>query len=525
MRIKNKKYEYYYHDDMNNLKDMLELGIKKYPNNIAFSYESDGKIIDKTYQDVYDESILLSNYFYKHYKDEHIALISENSYNFIIILFGIVLSGNTCVIIDKDLDVNHIDKLLKVSDCKVIYYSLKYCSFVKDMKYKSFIMDDVDKYIKEGKKENNKYKIDDDKTAIIFFTSGTTGFNKAVMLSQKSIVKNVIAASSIFKPSGSVVSFLPFHHAFGLITGIFKPFNYGAPTLINSSLKRILDDFKYYKPETVFVVPLFVETFYKQIWRNARKEHKEKKLKTAIKISNIFLKIGIDLRKKLFKSIHEEFGGNLNYMICGGSYLDKKYVKWFRSIGINILNGYGITECAPVVSVNRNHHFRDGSIGQLCKDVEVKIIDGEICVKGDIIMNGYYKDKKATDEVIIDGYFHTGDLGYIDDDGFLFITGRKKNLIILSNGENISPEMIESDLLKNDAVCEVVVYDEDNKIIASIFPQEDYLGNQEYFDNLIYKYNKDKPKNHQIALVKLRDEEFIKNNNKKILRDKVKEGN
>ncbi len=525
MRIKNEKYDYYYHDDMNNIKDMLDLSIKKYPNEIAFSYEVDGKHIDKTYQEVYDESIILSNYFYKNYKNEHIAIISENSYNFIILLFGIVLSGNICVIIDKDLDSKHIEKLLKISDSKVIYYSNKYCPFIKEMKYKSFIIEDTKEYLNIGKKYLNKNKIDDDKTSIIFFTSGTTGFNKAVMLSQKNIVKNVIGASSIFKPSGSVVSFLPFHHAFGLITGIFKPFNYGVPVLINSSLKYILDDFKYYKPETVFVVPLFVETFYKQIWKNARKTKKEKKLKAAIKLSNTLLKVGIDLRKKLFKSILNEFGGNLNYMICGGSYLDKKYVKWFRSIGINILNGYGITECAPVVSVNRNHHFKDGSIGQLCKDVEVKIIDGEICIKGDIIMKGYYKDKKATDEVLIDGYFHTGDLGYIDDDGFLFITGRRKNLIILSNGENISPEMIESDLLKDDAVCEVVVYEENNKIIASIFPQEEYLGDQEYFDDLVYKYNKGKPKNHQIALVILRNEEFIKNNNKKILRDKVKEGN
>ena len=240
-----------------------------------------------------------------------------------------------------------------------------------------------------------------------------------------------------------------------------------------------------------------------------------------IKISNGLMKIGIDKRKKFFKSIHASFGGNLNYIICGGAYLDPVYIKWFRSIGINILNGYGITECSPVVSVNRNHHYKDGSVGIACKDVIVKAIDGELCVKGPLVMNGYYKDKKATDEVIKNGYFHTGDLGYIDKDGFIFITGRKKNLIILSNGENVSPELIENELLKDKAICEIIVYARDNKIIANIYPNEDYMQDQEYFDDLIYKYNYDKPKNRQIAYAELRTTEFPKNSSKKIIRSGI----
>ena len=248
----------------------------------------------------------------------------------------------------------------------------------------------------------------------------------------------------------------------------------------------------------------------------------EKLLKRTIKLSNHLLKINIDLRKKFFKEILNEFG-NLNYIICGGAYLDSKYVKWFRSIGIEILNGYGITECSPVVSVNRNLYYRDGSVGQPCRDISVKIYGGEICVSGDIVMKGYYKDKKATNEVMENGYFKTGDLGYIDKDNFIFITGRKKNIIILSNGENISPEQIESELLKNEGIAEVVVYEDANKLIAYIYPEDEYIANQEYFDNLIYNYNKDKPKNHQIAMVKLRTKEFVKNNNGKILRNKVRE--
>ena len=237
----------------------------------------------------------------------------------------------------------------------------------------------------------------------------------------------------------------------------------------------------------------------------------------------MLLKIGIDLRKQLFKSIHNSFGGNIEYIICGGAYLDPKYIIFFRSIGINILNGYGITECSPVVAVNRNHYYRDGSVGQIVKGAEIKIKENEILVKGKMVMLGFYKDKKATDEVLKDGYFHTGDFGYIDKDGFLFITGRKKNLIILSNGENISPEVIEEELSHDEAVSEIIVYENNNKLLAEIYPREGYLGNESYFDDLIYKYNSKVPKNHQIALVTLRNNEFPKSNNKKILRNKFME--
>ena len=519
-----KEYSYYEHQNINNFKEMLENKKNTSPHKIAFSYRENGEIINKTYEDVFLEVQDLSAYFYKNYNNKHIALIGENSYNWLICFLSIILSGNVCVVIDKDSDKDKLNNLLKISETRIIFYSSKYCPFVKNLKFfKTMPIDDIDPYLNLGKKLINKYKIDNNKDAAIFFTSGTTGPNKAVVLSQKNMTFDIIGASSLYEPmpSGTVVSFLPFHHAFGLITSVLMAYNYEEKVFINTSLKNIMKDLKENKPDTLFAVPLFIETFYKQIWKNARNNHKEKILKGIIRLSNSLLKIGIDKRQKFFKQVLDEFGGNLAYIICGGAYLDVKYVKWFRSIGIEILNGYGITECAPVVSVNRNHYQKDGSVGVPCRDVEVKIIDGEICVKGQNVMKGYYKDKIATSKVIIDDYFHTGDLGYIDEDGFVFITGRKKNLIILSNGENISPEIIENALLKDEGVCEVIVYAKDNKIIAQIYPNEDYLGDQEYFDDLIYKYNQDKPKNAQIALVELRTTEFIKNNSKKILRDKV----
>ena len=343
------------------------------------------------------------------------------------------------------------------------------------------------------------------------------------MLSEKNILSDIYGACSLFKPNGLVFSCLPFHHAFGLITSVLKPFYYGVPVFLNHSLKNIIPEMKDAKPNTMFVVPVFIENFYKQIWKNARNTKKDKILKAMINVSNSLLKVGIDLRKYFFKSILESFGGNLEYIICGGAFLDKKYVKWFRSIGIQILNGYGITECSPVLAVNRNEYYKDGSVGQIVRGADIKIENNEILVKGDIVMLGYYKDEKATKEAMQHGYFNTGDFGYLDKDNFLFITGRKKNLIILSNGENISPEAIEEKLSKDKGVCEVIVYENDNKLIASIYPNDEYFGNISYFNGLIYKYNSKVPKNHQIALVTLRNQEFPKNNNRKILRNIVME--
>ncbi len=523
MKRLNGNYDYYEHLEINNLEELLHLGFKNYTDNIAFSYTTSDKKIKKTYKEVYNDVINLSKYFNSNFKNKHIALIGENSYNWIITFLAIILSGNVCVVIDKDTLEQELINLLSLSDTKIICYSAFYNPYINKLKYKKIPLDDISEYLKKGKNFQNNYSTLNDKDAVIFFTSGTTGANKAVVLSQKNIAKDIYGASSLYKPNGNVVSILPFHHAFGIITGILMPLYYGVEIYINKSLKYIKEDLKNNKPETLFVVPAFIETFYKQIWKNLRLQKKEKKLKYGIKISNSLLKLNIDLRKKIFKDILNEFGGNLHYIICGGAYLDKKYVKWFRNIGIEILNGYGITECSPVVSVNRNFYYKDGSVGQICRKVKVKIVNDEIFVGGDIVMKGYYKDKKATNAVLKNGYFATGDLGYIDNEGFLYITGRKKNIIILSNGENISPEYIEASLMKNAGIQEVIVCEEANRLIAYIYPTEEYLGNQEYFDNLIYNYNKKRAKNHQIALVKLRTNEFIKNHNGKILRNMIRE--
>ena len=518
-----KNYPYYEHDKINNINELINESIKYNKNDIAFFYNDENRnTIYKTYVDFYNDVISIKKYLSNNYKNEHIGIMSENSYNYLVLFIGIVLSNNVAVMIDKDTDKNKLKNLLKITNTKNIFYSLKYCDYVSEIKnIKSFDINSINKYINEGK--GKKYQYYDNKKgySVVFFTSGTTGANKAVMLTEENIANNIYSSCSLFKPDGTIFSTLPFHHAFGLITSILDPFYYHKPIFINSSLKNLMSELKIAKPNTMFLVPLFLENFYKQIWTRARRKKQKYLLKSTIGISNSLRYIGIDSRDIIFSSIIKEFGGNLKYIICGGAPLDKKYIKWFRNIGINVLNGYGITECSPVVAVNRNEYYRDGSVGQIIKDADVKIINNEIAIKSDSVMKGYYNDNKSTKEVIKDGYFYTGDLGYIDNDGFLFITGRRKNIILLSNGENVSPEEIESILRDDKAVSEVCVVEKNSKLIAIFYPNEDYLGDQEYFDNLIKKYNKNQPRNRQIALSILRYQEFPKNSSKKIVRKKV----
>ena len=236
--------------------------------------------------------------------------------------------------------------------------------------------------------------------------------------------------------------------------------NYGQAIYINKSLKLVKKNMQEFGPQTMFLVPMFVEFFHRQIWNEIEKKGKTAAFKGLMKSTDLLLKTGVDVRRKTYGQILNAFGGNLEYIICGGAPLNPMYVKEFRSWGIEILNGYGSTECSPVTAVNRPLHHKDGSVGLVVPGSEVKTTeDGEICFRAGYVMKGYYKNPEATAEAIEDGWFHTGDLGYVDDDGFVFLTGRKKNLIILSNGENISPEELELDFSRDPGVQEVLVYD------------------------------------------------------------------
>lgn len=531
--MRNRPYPLYSLPEITNLKDMLLQRFKNAADSPAFTFsgKKDTVITKSTSDFITDINALGTFLLSKGHRGHHIAVIGENSYEWLVSFMSIVNGGNVAVPIDKEYSPAEVAELLAKSDCKAVIISKGYSDLVENTGLTVYSMAEFQSYIDEGQqlidsgdREFVEYKIDSKQLVAIFFTSGTTGSSKGVMLSHKNMAADINFACKNFVLEGDTLAVLPFHHTFGLITAIFKVFHYGKCTYINKSLKRIKQDIATSKPQTIFMVPLFVETFYKQIIDTAKKSGKYNTLRRGAKFSNILLKFGIDIRRKLFGSVLDAFGGNLEYIICGGAPLDVKYVKGFRSWGVNILNGYGITECSPVVSVNRNHYWRDGSVGQILNGCDIRIADdSEVIIKGDNVMLGYYKDEQATSDVLIDGWYHTGDLGRIDDDGFLFLTGRKKNLIILSNGENVSPEEIEARILRDDTVCEAVVYEDGGQIVAEIFPVEEYIGNTAHFDNLIKQVNEGQPKFKQVNTVRMRDNEFPKNTTKKIIRYKVKE--
>jgi long-chain acyl-CoA synthetase len=460
-------------------------------------------------------------------QNTHVGIIGENSYEWLLAFFSIVNGGNVAVAIDKGLPLAEIKKLLHKADVTTVFCSQAYMEVLEGVENITiFAMSDISGFIDKGNKyisENNTsyidYVIDRKKMCCIMFTSGTSGTSKGVMLSQENIADDINGSCQLFKLDGNTLAVLPFHHAFGLVVGVLMVFNYGHTTFINKSLKRIPNDIQTAKPQTMFLVPLFVENFSRQIWDNARKSGKEKTLRTMMKISDFLLKFGIDIRSICFKSVQQAFGGNLQYIISSGAKLNVQYIQEFRSWGIEILNGYGTTECSPCVAVNRNFRHKDGTVGMHLPNIEAKTAkDGEILIKGTPIMLGYYKDAQSTSEALHNGWYSTGDIGTIDNEGFITLTGRKKNLIILSNGENISPEELEADLLQDRAVHEAVVYELNNAIVAKIYPTDEYLHNDEYFENLRKSVNRKRPIYKQISKIILQDEEFPKNTSGKILR-------
>ena len=527
--MKNKKYPLYDTlEDITDLKDLVLTKAADFSTKIAFVYPCETGEMRKTFSDLKEDINAFGTWMYKNkIKDKHVAIIGKNSYEWLVTFLACTNGGNVAVAIDKSLPDKEINALIELGECDYAFVTDQYVEKIDTKSVKKVVdLGTFETILYEGRKllkeKNNDfltYKVDPDKTAAILFTSGTSGKSKGVELTNHNIAFEINRTCQLFKPDGNVLAVLPFHHAFGLIVGIFMTLNYGESIYINKSPKYVKKNMVDFKPQTMFLVPMYVEFFHKQIWSEIDKKGKTTAIKGLMATTDALLKTGVDVRKKTYAAIHKVFGGNLQYIICGGAALDPMYVKEFRTWGIEILNGYGTTECSPCTAVNRPFHHRDGSVGQLVPDTEVKVSEeGEILFKGDHVMKGYYKDEEATKAAIVDGWYHTGDLGYVDDDGFIILTGRKKNLIILSNGENLSPEELEENIARDPHVREVLVYDEDCKIVAEIYPEDDYLDNYDYFNELKEKINNKRPMYKRIAVVKLRKEEFIKNASMKIVR-------
>ena len=561
--MSSKNYPLYETTVFENFRVMTENVARKYPDRIAISFKrnpQEKEVTNVTYAEARDFiRDLGTGLISLGCRDQHIALIGESSYEWICTYFTLMAIGAVVVPIDKDLPVDDMTDILNSAECTFVIYSAsieaKIESFresVPSLKTRICIGDTkaVDALkladiaakgtalFASGDNSYYDYEIDADRMATIVFTSGTTGKGKGVMLSQSNICLDMTNGMYNFAITPKTCNFLPPHHTFGSTVNFVGHFSQGSCIYVSSGLRYIAAEIKEQQPSHLVLVPLFLEKLNSRIWDSARSSGKAGTLRLLMKTSNNLRKIGIDVRRQLFKSVLASFGGKLEMVICGGAALKQDVIDTFDGLGITILNGYGITECGPLVSCNRNKYQKRGSVGLPIIDELVKIKDpdvngeGEICIKGPNVMLGYYKDPEATAAAFDDeGYFMTGDFGRIDDEGWIYITGRLKNLIILSNGKNVYPEEIETDIGGITGVEEVVVYEGQSKankgkeiIVAEIFPNFETLKAngvedvQSYFEDEVKKVNSKNVSYKAVNLVKIRNEEFVKNTSRKILR-------
>ncbi|MBR3416125.1 MAG: AMP-binding protein [Clostridia bacterium] len=496
-----------------------------------------------------------------------IAVIGHTSPEWFTVYFAVLATGGVIIPLDRELDIAQIDGFMKWVSADAIAYSEHFAEKFADMiedhpTLKTFIPTEGDlgktgkvlplsSLIEEGTAEvENGYEypeeVDREKLSEMLFTSGTTGSSKCVMLSQKNIFSVATAAVETvdFNPDDVTVSVLPIHHTYELAITLGEMI-YGMHVCINDSLSHTLKNFKLFRPTALILVPLFVYTIHKRIWAEAKKKGRENLLKIGIIASGTAKAAGVDVRRRVFAEVLDAFGGRLEKIICGGAPLDPLMIEAFENFGISIYEGYGITECSPLAAVTPYYARKYGSVGRAVPCCEVRIgdgaigesgfVEGEIQIKGDNVMLGYFDNEEANKAAFTeDGWFCTGDMGLIDKDGYIFITGRKKSVIVLENGKNVFPEEIEEYLEDIPEIAESVVVGrdaEDDKVelVALIFPNRDEFAVdadedeiKKTIENKITAVNKKLPAFKRITKIELRDTEFEKTTSKKIKRHLVK---
>lgn len=556
---------------VSSIKDVLETSASLYSERTAFLQKRKGsdKYEPVTYKQYKTEvDALGTELIDMGLKGSRIAIISENRYDWVVSYMAAVAGAGVVVPLDKELPENEIENLLVRSKADAVIFSgnlrehiksiskrIDFVKFYIDMDAEAegengfiplrSLVDKGRKLVDEGRTDFTKAEIDPDVMGILLFTSATTDKSKAVMLCHRNIVENLMAMSSMtyIDPSDIFLSILPLHHTYESTCGFLCPFYRGAAVAFCEGLRHIQKNLQEAKATVMLAVPLIHEAIYKRIWDQAAKDPKLlKKLKFGIKLSNTLKKVGIDITRKLFAPIHNNFGGHLRLLISGAAGIDPEVSKGFRSLGLLFIQGYGLTECSPIVALNRDVDFRDEAAGLPLPNLEVKVDApsadgvGEIMVKGPSVMLGYYEDPENTAKVMKNGWFCTGDLGFIDSAGFVHITGRKKNVIVTKNGKNIYPEEIETLLGKSPFIKECIVYGKDDPVYgdivvsATIVPEMEAIQAQfegrlptpeEVYELIrrevkevnkslvIYKYVKD---------FTLREQEFAKTTTKKIKR-------
>lgn len=482
---------YYEKREITDFKDLINQSVSIYGNKNAFSVKGTmGEYSGIKYKEFKKDLDAVGTEFVNMgLKHEKIAVISENRYEWCVTYLATTCGTGTIVPLDKELPVNELRYLLEVAKVKAVVFSAKLKDKVaeavqglRDIKY--FINMDIEEdsegclsFIKLIKKGNNlirigdkkfiNSKVDPDESTILLFTSGTTGLAKGVMLSQRNICSDIVLTSQVVNVTEEDVSLsiLPLHHTYECTVGFLLMMYNGVTVSFCEGLKHITQNMKEVKPTVMVAVPLLYENMYKKIWESARKSGKDAKLKKGIVISNLSRKVNIDMRKKLFKDVLDNFGGRIRLAIAGGAASKPETLKGLQDLGFFVLQGYGLTEASPIAFVNHVQKYKNDSIGLPLPGIEAKVVEpdkngvGEIWIKGPIVMQGYFENSEATDKALTpDGWLKTGDLGYVDDEGFFYITGRKKNVIVTKNGKNIFPEEVESYLNDSEYIKESVVF-------------------------------------------------------------------
>lgn len=504
--------------------ELLERTVEKHPDLPAVRWLEKKEIPSRTYSEINSDRLKVSHALLERgFEGQQIALLGTSSYEWITSYFGIVGTKMTAVPLDPMLPGPELCDLINRSDSEAVLVSPKLLGYVDLIrsecpKVRLYVLlsgdektDDEDmitfRQLIESASDDplpeDKRPAPDDVCTIIF-TSGTTGKSKGVMLTQRNFYDDAENVVVSFEPGTTMLSVLPVHHAYCLVMDWMKGFSMAATIYINDTLLHMLRNIGRVQPQILLMVPLMIETVYKRL--QAEDPAKPKK----------------EVAKEIL-------GENISYIFSGGAHLDPSYIYGFQEYGIQVCEGYGMSECSPTISTNGELGNKPGSVGKPLANMQVRFVDGEIQVKGSNVMKGYYKMPKETEEAFSDGWLRTGDLGHLDEEGYLFINGRLKNLIILSNGENVSPEEIENTLLSNELVGEVVIFGENNGLSARIYPDADVvekegLGAEDIrskLQEIIDGYNKTQPSYRAITGLIVRKYPFIKNSTKKIVRAKA----
>ena len=494
--------------------DILALSAARVPGNVAIRYKKGkNEIEEKTYAQIKADSEKFSSVLKTlGEQGNHIALVGATSYEWLVTYFGVVNSASVAVPLDVLLPAEDLCELIDRSDATVFVIDevrADVLTIVKErcskLKYvismqKKEASDGILSFYQLLNEEEAGFacEVSPEQLATIMFTSGTTGKSKGVMLTHRNLAENATCLDMKIPENTVLLSVLPIHHAYCLTMDFLKGLYNGSTICLNDSLMRMAKNIKLFKPNMILMVPLMIETMAKK------------------------LEAAEDLPADVVK--REVFGEQFTTICSGGAYLPPAMLDVFKKYDIDILQGYGMTECSPVISTTLSWDIRKGTVGKLLPNCEAKVVDEELWVRGSSVMQGYYKMPEETAETLVDGWLRTGDLGYVDEVGFVYLTGRKKNLIITKNGENVSPEELENKIGENKLVCEILVREKEGIIEAEIFPDAEYVEKMQISDvqaelqKLIDTYNAAAPAYKRIYSLVVRDTEFAKTPSKKIKR-------